>query len=60
MSIALVSLSRYTLYLYKYIPEGDKEAKIYYLKILDTDTKKQICDISISPPMNSRLSGFVP
>jgi hypothetical protein len=46
--------------LYKYIPEGDKEVKIYYLKILNTDTKKQICDISISPPMNSRLSGFVP
>jgi len=38
-----------TLYLYKYIPEGDKEAKIYYLKILNSDTKKQICDISISP-----------
>lgn len=36
------------IYIYKYVPLGESEAKIYYLKILSSKTNKQICDISIS------------
>ena len=35
------------LYIYKYMPNG-KDIKMYYLKILNKKTKKQICDISIT------------
>lgn len=35
------------LYIYKYIPDG-KDTKMYYLKILNKKTRKQICDISIT------------
>lgn len=36
------------LYLYRYPQDKNSEAKIYYLKILNPNTKNQICDISIS------------
>ena len=32
----------------KYVPTGEDEIKMYYLKVLNQDTKKQICDIIIS------------
>lgn len=38
-----------SLYIVKFIPKGEKEIKKYYLKVLNKETKKQICDIAISP-----------
>lgn len=37
------------LYIVKYTPKEENEIKKYYLKILNINNKKQICDISISP-----------
>lgn len=37
------------LYLVKYIPQEENEIKMYYLKVLNQDTKKHICDICIPP-----------
>lgn len=36
------------LYIVKYVPNGEDDIKMYYLKVLNQDTKKQICDIAIS------------
>jgi len=36
------------LYIVKYIPDEENEIKMYYLKVLNIENKKQICDISIS------------
>ena len=33
---------------YKYIPKDEKDIKMYYLKVLNKNNKKQICEISIS------------
>lgn len=51
------------LYIIKYIPQEENEIKMYYLKILHQDTKKQICDISISPYVYNYLESdlvFIP
>ncbi len=37
------------LYIVKYIPKNKNEVKMYYLKVLSPNNKKQICEIIISP-----------
>ena len=37
------------LYIVKYIPKNENEVKMYYLKVLSPDNKRQICEIIISP-----------
>ena len=49
IDVTKIYYGKCAVYLYKYIPKGEEEVKTYYLKILNLDTKKQICDISISP-----------
>lgn len=39
---------RCALWLYQYIPLEEEEIKMYYLKVLDRNNKKQICEIAIS------------
>ena len=47
LGIQKIYYGRCALYILKYIPKGEEEIKMYYLKILDINTKKQICDIAI-------------
>lgn len=49
IDVQKVYYGKCALYIIKYIPQEEKEIKMYYLKVLHQDTKKQICDISISP-----------
>lgn len=48
MDIQKIYYGECSLYLVRYAPEGE-EIRAYYLKVLNQDTKKQICDIAISP-----------
>ncbi len=48
IDVQKIYYGRCALYIVKYIPAGEDEIKMYYLKVLNQDTKKQICDISIS------------
>ena len=49
MDVQKVYYGKCALYIKKYILHEKNEIKKYYLKVLHQDTKKQICDISISP-----------
>ena len=49
MDIQKIYYGRCALYIYKYIPKDEKDIKMYYLKVLNKNNKKQICEISISP-----------
>lgn len=49
IDVTKIYYGKCAVYLYPYIPKGEEEVKTYYLKILNSETKKQICDISISP-----------
>lgn len=44
-----------SLYMIKYISDDEGEVKKYFLKVLDQDSKKQICDIVISPTVYNYL-----
>lgn len=48
MDIQKIYYGKCSLYLKKYVQEGEG-VKAYYLKVLNRNTKKQLCDISISP-----------
>ena len=48
MDVQKIYYGRCALYIVKYVPTGEDEIKMYYLKVLNQDTKKQICDIIIS------------
>lgn len=48
MDVQKIYYGRCALYIVKYVPTGEDEIKMYYLKVLNQDTKKQICDITIS------------
>lgn len=48
IDVQKIYYGRCALYIFKYIPDGELEIKMYYLKVLNKDTKKQICDIAIS------------
>ena len=37
------------MYIVKYIPQNENEVKMYYLKVLSPNNKKQICEVIISP-----------
>lgn len=54
MDIQKIYYGKCALYIYKYIQESD--IKKYYLKVLNVDSKKQICQISISPSVYNYLS----
>lgn len=49
IDVTKIYYGKCAVYLYKYIAKDEKEVKAYYLKILHSETKKQICDISRSP-----------
>lgn len=49
IDVTKIYYGKCAVYLYQYIPKGEEEVKTYYLKILNSETKKQICDLSISP-----------
>lgn len=53
MDIQKIYYGKCSLYLVRYAPE--EEIKAYYLKVLNRDTKKQICDITLSPLVYSYL-----
>lgn len=44
-----------SLYIFKYVPVDEEVVKMYYLKVLNQETKKQICDIAIPP----RVYGYM-
>ena len=48
IDIQKIYYGKCSLYLIQYVPEVE-EVKAYYLKVLNQETKKQICDIAISP-----------
>lgn len=48
MDVQKIYYGRCALYIIKYVPNGEDEIKMYYLKVLNQDTKKQICDIALS------------
>ena len=56
MDIQKIYYGKCALYIYKYIPKGGADIKMYYLKILSRNSKKQICEISISPYVYNYLS----
>lgn len=49
MDIQKIYYGKCSLYIHKYIPASEDVVKKYYLKLLNQKTKKQICDIIISP-----------
>ena len=56
MDIQKIYYGKCALSIYKYIPKGEIDVKMYYLKILSRNNKKQICDIAISPYVYNYLS----
>lgn len=55
MDLQKIYYGKVALYIMEYIPKGEVEVKIHYLKVLHQDSKKQICDISISPKVYNYL-----
>ncbi len=47
IGIQKIYYGRCALYIVKYIPQEENDIKMYYLKVLNQETKKQICDVSI-------------
>lgn len=47
IGVQKIYYGRCALYIVKYIPFGENDIKMCYLKVLNQETKKQICDISI-------------
>ena len=56
MDIQKIYYGKCALYIYKYAPKDETDIKMYYLKVLDKNNKKQICEISISPNVYNYLS----
>lgn len=56
MDIQKIYYGNCALYIYKYIPKDETDVKMYYLKVLNKNSKKQICEISISPYVYTYLS----
>lgn len=56
MDIQKIYYGKCALYIYKYIPKDETDIKMYYLKVLNKSSKKQICEISISPYVYNYLS----
>ena len=48
LDVQKIFYGKCSLYIVQYIPNGENEIKMYYLKVLHRESKKQICDISIS------------
>ena len=48
IGVQKIYYGRCALYIFKYVPNGEDEIKMYYLKVLNQDTKKQICEIALS------------
>lgn len=49
MDIQKIYYGKCSVYIFKYIPADEEVVKVYYLKVLNQETKKQICDIAIPP-----------
>ena len=56
MDIQKIYYGKCALYIYKYRHKDETDIKMYYLKILSRNSKKQICEISISPYVYNYLS----
>ena len=54
MDIQKIYYGKCALYIYKYVSKD--EIKMYYLKVLNKNSKKQICEISISPNVYKYLN----
>lgn len=48
LDIQKIFYGKCSLYIFQYIPNGEIDVKMYYLKVLNQKSKKQICDIAIS------------
>ncbi len=48
MDIQKIYYGKCALYIYKYVPKDETDIKMYYLKVLNKNSKKQICEIAIS------------
>lgn len=48
LDIQKIFYGKSSLYIHQYIPDGEIEVKVYYLKVLEQKSKKQIFDIAIS------------
>lgn len=56
MDIQKIYYGKCALYIYKYVPKDETDIKMYYLKVLNKNSKKQICEISMSPYVYNYLS----
>lgn len=56
INVQKIYYGRCSLYMIRYIPENERDVVKYYLKVLDRDDKKQICDIVISPNVYNYLT----
>ena len=48
IDVQKIYYGRCASYILKYVSNGEDEIKMYYLKVLNQETKKQICEIVLS------------